>query len=118
MFDSGLDKKSRLLNEVVNLLLHLCLQDIVPLHSLTKTTPEWIFHSPALMRLIVRDESKEVKNVTYFVIHHTETSPSIICTESGRECMSRIARTLENCTEKRKEFNGYGHPWLSWRSRK
>ena len=31
-----------MLDEAVNPLLHFDLQNIVPLHSLTETTPEWV----------------------------------------------------------------------------
>ena len=50
-----------LLNEAVNLLLHIDLQDIVPLRSLTETALEWIPHSLALTHITVKDENKETE---------------------------------------------------------
>ena len=49
---------STLLDDVIDPLLQLDLQDIVPLCGLTETTPEWLSHSDALIQLSVGDEIK------------------------------------------------------------
>ena len=49
---------STLLDDIINPLLQLNLQDIVPLCSLTETMLEWLSHCDALIQLSVRDEIK------------------------------------------------------------
>jgi len=56
---------STLLDDVIDPLLQLDLQDIVPLRGLTETPTEWLSHSDALTHLLVRNEIGEIRNVTW-----------------------------------------------------